>query len=88
MISINKYWQRIVEIVTKKKSYLWEKYLKEPIDRMPLEFNKLIARIVIGRDVGEIGGFTDEEVGKLSKEGKINLVNFVINYKEIEKVER
>lgn len=28
LVSISKYWQKIVEIVTKKKSYLWEKYLK------------------------------------------------------------
>jgi hypothetical protein len=28
MISVNKYWQRVIEIVTKKKSYLWEKHLK------------------------------------------------------------
>lgn len=28
MISVSKYWQRVIEIVTKKKSYLWEKHLK------------------------------------------------------------
>jgi hypothetical protein len=87
MISINKYWQRIVEVVTKKKSYLWEKHLKEPIDRMPLEFNKLVARVVAGADLAG-GPFSKEEVGRLAKEGRMGIASFTVNCREIEKVER
>lgn len=87
MISISKYWQRVVEIVTKKKSYLWEKHLKEPIDRMPLEFNKLVARVIAGTEL-QGGQFTKEEVVRLAKEGRIGISNFTINCREIEGVER
>lgn len=85
MISINKYWQRVVEVVTKKRSYLWEKHLREPIDRMPLEFNKLIARIVAGKDL--LGGaFTKDEAVKLAKEGRVAISHFTLNCREIERV--
>jgi hypothetical protein len=51
MISVNKYWHRVIEVVTRKKSYLWEKHLKEPLDRMPHDFIKLVARVVAGEDM-------------------------------------
>jgi hypothetical protein len=66
MISVSKYWQRVVEVVTKKKSYLWEKHLREPLDRMPYEFIKLVARVVAGGEL-EGGRFTRDEAGRLAK---------------------
>lgn len=87
MLAINKYWQRIIEILTKKKSYLWEKHLKEPISNMPLDFNKLIARLIAGTDLNG-GPFTQDQAGRLAKEGKLAIVNFTLNFREIEGVQR
>lgn len=82
MLAINKYWQRVIEIITKKKSYLWEKHLKEPISSMPLDFNKLIARLIAGNDLPG-GAFTQDQAGRLSKEGRIGIANFTLNFREI-----
>lgn len=85
MISVNKYWHRVIEVVTKKKSYLWEKHLKEPLDRMPHDFIKLVARVVAGEDLAG-GEYSREQVGKLSREGKVGVSNFVIYCREIEQI--
>ena len=74
-------------MVTKKKSYLWEKHLKEPLDRMPHDFLKLVARVV-AKDELPGGEFSREQVGKLSREGRVAVSNFTIYCREIEHISR
>lgn len=78
-MAVSKYWKNIVDLVTRPRSLKWQKTLKDVIDKMPLEFNKLVSLVVMGKQIDDSRGFTSECAARLSKDGKVNIVNFLIN---------
>ena len=82
-MTIGHNWQRIGDLLIQSKSIRWRKILKEAIDKFPLKFSEFTCRYILSLDDKQ-ELFSQEVFQAMSRELKITIRFFSINFREIE----
>ena len=87
LVTIGHNWQRIGDLLVQSKSLRWRKILKEAIDKFPLKFSDFTCRYILSLDDNqELINF--EVLQAMSRELKITMNFFQVNFREIEQTNK